>query len=105
MRFVLKQMAAEGTHAAKVISVRVINEDTDKERVLINTTSEAGQIPVISYSEAGYDMLSQVCNHYGASSLDDLVGKEVVVKVEQATEYLNAKILTKKATQEEDATF
>lgn len=105
MRFVLKQMAAEGTHAAKVISVRVVNEDTDKERIFINTTSESGQIPVITYSIAGYEMLSQVCNHYGASTLDDLVGKEVIVKVAKGEEYLNARIITSKAQSEEEATF
>lgn len=105
MRFVVKNMLREGTYEARVASVRVLNEDTDKERVLINVTSPEGQAPVISYSEAGYDMLSQVCNHYGASTLDDLVGKDVVIKIEQSTEYLNARILTKALSTEEEATF
>lgn len=106
MRFQVKRMLAVGTYTAKVTSYKVLNPDTDKERILINVTNSEGQAPVISYSEAGYDMLSQVCNYYGASTLDDLVGKEVIVKIEQKGEYLNASIKTTSSTEEsEGATF
>lgn len=108
MRFEIKKMLAVGTYTVKITSYTVLDADTDKERILINSSSAEGQAPLISYGYgAGYEMLSQVCNAYGITALDDLVGKDVIISVDQKGEYLNARILTRapKAERKEKAEF
>lgn len=101
MRFKFVNTLQEGTHTVKVTSVRVINEDTNQERILINAENTNGVCPVISFSEAGYTMLSQVLSSYGLNDLDQLPGTEVTVKIEYKNDFLNANLVSKKrATQE-----
>lgn len=100
MRFKFVNTLQEGLHTVKITSVRVINEDTDQERILINAENSNGICPVVSYSEAGYTMLSQTLASYGLNDLDQLPGTEVTVKIEYKNDFLNANLVAKKkATQ------
>ena len=92
MLFQRKNILQEGSYKATVTSYSVLDENTEKERILINVASDEGTAPVISYSAKGYDMLNQALDFYNCATLDDLVGKEIKINITQNDEYLNCRI-------------
>lgn len=87
----------EGT----IYSITVLNEDTEKERVLINVSCEAGQPSPASFATGTKDgarILNQLLDNLDINNLVDLKGKKVRFAIKENEAFVNTVIYGKPAT-------